>query len=193
MSDALSIDPKSSALLVMDLQNMMVGMLADANPLLAANAKLIDAARSKSLRVIYVVLGFRAGHPEIGATNTMFGQVKTGGLFVEGSNEAQIHSAVAPKASDLVVTKHRVGAFSGTDLELILRANQIDTLVLTGIATSGIVLSTLRHAADHDYRVVVARDCCADRDDEVHRVLMDKVFARQATVTSSEAIIAAIG
>ncbi len=193
MSDALSIDPKSSALLVMDLQNMMVGFVPDANPLLAANAKLIDAARAHSLRVIYVVLGFRAGHPEIGATNPVFGQVKTGGLFVEGSNEAQIHSTVTPKGGDLVVTKHRVGAFAGTDLELILRANKIDTLVLTGIATSGIVLSTVRHAADHDYRVVVARDCCADRDDEVHRVLMDKVFARQATVTNSEAIIAAIG
>jgi nicotinamidase-related amidase len=75
---------------------------------------------------------------------------------------------------------------------MVLRANAIDTLVLAGIATSGVVLSTLRHAADADYRLVVVEDCCADRDAEVHRVLMMKVFARQAAVLSSADAIAAI-
>jgi nicotinamidase-related amidase len=65
-------------------------------------------------------------------------------------------------------------------------------MVLAGIATSGVVLSTLRHAADADYRVVVVEDCCADRDPEVHRVLMEKVFARQATVVKSEDVAAAL-
>lgn len=71
---------------------------------------------------------------------------------------------------------------------MILRASHIDTLVLAGVATSGIVLSTVRHAADNDYRLVVAKDCCADRDEEVHRVLMEKVFTRQATVARAEEI-----
>lgn len=75
--------------------------------------------------------------------------------------------------------KHRMGAFSSTDLDMILRANGIQTLVLSGIATSGVVLSTLRYAAD--YRLVVVKDCCSDCDEEVHRVLLDKVFPRQAT------------
>jgi nicotinamidase-related amidase len=93
----------------------------------------------------------------------------------------------------VVVTKHRVGAFFGTDLDMILRAHDIDTLVLSGIATSGVVLSTLRHAADADYRLVVAADCCADADPEVHRVLTEKVFPRQASVTSGAEVIAALG
>ena len=75
-----------------------------------------------------------------------------------------------------------MSAFAGTDLEMILRANGVDTLVLAGISTSGVVTSTVRHAADADYRLVIVEDACADRDAEVHRVLLEKVLARQATV-----------
>jgi nicotinamidase-related amidase len=93
---------------------------------------------------------------------------------------------------DVVVTKHRVSAFAGTDLDMILRANHIETLVLAGIATSGVVLSTVRHAADADYRIIIVEDCCADRDPEVHRVLTEKVFARQTTVVKAQAALAAL-
>jgi nicotinamidase-related amidase len=68
---------------------------------------------------------------------------------------------------------------------MILRASGIETLLLAGIVTSGVVLSTVRHAADADYRLVVVEDCCADRDAEVHRVLMEKVFARWTTVAKA--------
>jgi nicotinamidase-related amidase len=82
-----------------------------------------------------------------------------------------------------------VGAFSGNELEMMLRARGAETLVLFGIATSGIVLSTVRQASDLDYRLVVVRDACADADDEVHRVLMDKVLARQATVLPAAELV----
>ena len=71
------------------------------------------------------------------------------------------------------MTKHRVGAFAGTDLEMILRAGEIDTLMLLGIATSGVVLSTLLDAADADYRLAVVTDCCADRDAELDACLKE--------------------
>jgi nicotinamidase-related amidase len=90
-----------------------------------------------------------------------------------------------------VVTKKRVSAFAGSDLQVVLRAQGIEELILTGIATSGVVLSTLRAAADMDYRLTVIADCCADRDDEVHRVLTTKVFPRQADVVSADEWIAA--
>jgi nicotinamidase-related amidase len=86
-----------------------------------------------------------------------------------------------------------VSAFAGTDLDLVLRANGIETLILTGIITSGVVLSTLRHAADADYRLLVVGDCCSDRDEEVHRVLLDKVFPQQATITTAAGLARAIG
>ena len=83
-----------------------------------------------------------------------------------------------------MVVKKRVSAFSGSDLEVLLRSLDVTHLVLTGIATSGVVLSTLREAADKDYRLTVLADGCLDADEEVHRVLIEKVFPRQAEVVS---------
>jgi nicotinamidase-related amidase len=92
---------------------------------------------------------------------------------------------VAPLAGEITVTKRRVSAFAGSDLDVVLRSLGVDSLVLTGIATSGVVLSTLRQAADLDFKITVLHDGCADSDDEVHRVLTQKVFPRQASVVSA--------
>ncbi|MGH6877728.1 MAG: cysteine hydrolase family protein [Rhizomicrobium sp.] len=193
MPDPLHIDPKTAALLVMDFQTLIVeGFASDKDALLARTARLIEVARGARLRVMYVVVGFREGHPEIDLRNITFGPIRQGSMFTLGSAETGIHSAVAPQPGDVVVTKHRVGAFYGTDLDIILRANGIDTLLLAGIATSGVVLSTLRHAADADYRIVVVSDCCADKDAEVHRVLLQKIFARQASIVTCEEVLAAL-
>ena len=61
-----------------------------------------------------------------------------------------------------------------------------------GHATSGVILSTVRLAADLDYNLIVVEDGCADRDPEVHTVLMEKVFPRQGTVVSSEEMVEAL-
>jgi nicotinamidase-related amidase len=93
----------------------------------------------------------------------------------------------------VVVTKRRVSAFAGSDLDVVLRAQSIGHLVLAGIATSGVVLSTLRQAADLDYQLTVLADGCLDADPEVHRVLLEKVFPRQAEVTSIAGWTAGLG
>ena len=187
------MDPKTSALLVMDFQTAVVEMVAaEKDALLSRTSKLIEAARGTGMRVIYVVVGFRAGYPEVSPRNQTFGPIRESGRFAEGSAGSEVHPAVRPKPGEVLVTKHRVSAFAGTDLDMILRANGIDTLVLAGIATSGVVLSTLRHAADADYRLVLVEDCCADRDPEVHRVLVEKVFVRQTTIVKSEAVVGAL-
>jgi nicotinamidase-related amidase len=192
MDDKLSLDPRTSALLVMDFQTSIVeGFAAEKDALLARTAALIESARRAGTRVIYVVVAFRAGYPEVSPRNKSFGAIRESGRFVEGSAGTEVHAAIAPRPGEVIVTKHRVGAFSGTDLEVVLRAGGIETLVLAGIATSGVVLSTVRQAADADYRVVVVGDCCSDRDPEVHRVLLEKVFARQTTVTTSAEAIRA--
>jgi nicotinamidase-related amidase len=192
----LKIAPKTTALLVMDFQTEIVAIAAadaaDQEALLSRTARLIDGARQAGARVLYVVVGFRAGYPEVSPRNASFASIRETGRFAPGAPGSEIHVAVAPGPGEVVVTKHRVSAFAGTDLEMILRASGIETLVLAGLATSGVVLSTLRHAADADYRIVVVEDCCADRDPEVHRLLMEKVFTRQATVARAEAIHAAL-
>lgn len=184
----LTLDPVRTALLVMDFQTPIVARYTDGrDALLARTAAVIAAARQKGVRVIYVVVGFRVGFPEISPRNAIFSRIKDSGGIA-----SDVHPRLAPAVDEVIVIKHRVGAFTGTDLEMILRANGIDTLVLCGIATSGVVLSTLRHAADADYRIVVVRDCCADADPEVHACLIDKVFPRQATVVGAAELQAAL-
>ncbi|HEY1690914.1 MAG TPA: isochorismatase family cysteine hydrolase [Polyangiaceae bacterium] len=194
MNAKLTVDPKTSALLVMDFQTAVVEMIAtEKDGLLARTAHVIDAARKAGMKIVYVVVAFRPGYPEVSPRHPSFGPIRETGRFIEGSAGTEVHAAVAPKPGDVTITKHRVSAFAGTDLDMILRSNGIDTLVLAGIATSGVVLSTVRHASDADYRLVVVEDCCADRDAEVHRVLTEKVFARQTTVVKSEAVVGALG
>jgi nicotinamidase-related amidase len=92
----------------------------------------------------------------------MVGGLAQAGAFKRGSEEATIYQALAPEEQYIVVRKGRVSAFSGSDLEVVLRAQDIDTLVLTGISTGGVVLSTVREAADKDFRIVLLADGCFD-------------------------------
>jgi nicotinamidase-related amidase len=190
----ITLEPSRTALLVMDLQADIVARIGDqAAPLIERAAGLVAAARKAQLSIIHVVVGFRPGYPELSPRNASFAAVAQNGRFVVTTPGADIVPAVRPADGDVVVVKHRVSAFAGTDLEMILRAKAIDTLVLAGFATSGVVLSTVRHGADADYRLVVVKDCCADADEEVHRVLTEKVFVRQATVISASEAAAALG
>ena len=110
---------------------------------------------------------------------------------VPGATDVDPRLGVA--AGEPVFRKTRIGAFSTTDLHDRLRARGVDTLVLAGISTSGVVLSTVRDAADKDYRLVVVADACSDLDAEVHRVLIEKVFPRQAEVVSTAEAVAELG
>jgi nicotinamidase-related amidase len=194
MSDTLNLDPSITAVLFMDFQQGILPRLGEAaGGLLQRAGEVLACARVTGAQVIFVRVGFRAGHPEISERNQSFSAVRQGGLYLDDSPECQIAGALAPLPTEPVVLKRRVSAFGTTDLEAILRARRIETLVLLGIATSGVVLSTVRHAADLDYRLVVASDGCADADAEVHRVLMEKVFPRQASVIPCAAVVAALG
>jgi nicotinamidase-related amidase len=176
----------NQALVLMDLQIEILPRLGDKAPAVLANAaSALAAARTAGMTVIHVVVGFRAGYPEVSPRNASFSMVaKMGGMIVTTPG-ANIAPQIKPREDEPVVVKHRVSAFAGTDLEMILRARGVTKLALCGIATSGVVLSTLRHAADADYECTVIADACADGDDEVHRVLTEKVFPRQATVIAT--------
>jgi nicotinamidase-related amidase len=188
MTELSPIDPGRAALLVMDYQVdvltrfMTASQSADA---IACVPGLLSAARNAGMMVIHVVVAFRPGHPEVSPRNTVFSSLKANGMMVAGSEGVAIHPAAAAREGELIVVKHRVSPFVGTDLETLLRANGIDTLVLAGVHTSGVVLSTVRQAFDLDYRLVVVRDCCADPDAEVHAMLLDTVIAKQATVVTA--------
>ncbi|KNC46115.1 isochorismatase-family hydrolase [Thecamonas trahens ATCC 50062] len=189
----------SAALILCDFQAGIIGsVLGEGEHEAVANgAKLLAKARAVGMPVFYVVVRFREGHPEVAASNKMFSGLaapKADGspntFLVESDPSAGIVDAVAPLPSEPVVVKRRVGAFSTTDLRTLLSAAGVDSLVLAGFSTSGVILSTVRAAADMDYRIVVAADACGDRSDTVHSVLCDSVFARQADVGVTDDVIA---
>ena len=189
MESPFTLDRAHTALLIMDYQNEVVARFGAANPgLLGRAASVLGAARRAGVPIIYVVVRFRAGYPEISPRNLSFARIREAGTLREGTPGAEIHPQVVPRSEDVIVVKRRVGAFSTTDLETILRAQGLTTLILLGIATSGVVLSTVRWAADMDYNLIVVEDCCADGDEEVHRVLTQKVFPRQALVVTSDSL-----
>ncbi len=175
-----------TALLVMDVQGATVKALEEKERFFNSLQKAIAAARENKIWVMYVVVGFRKGYPEVSPQNKMFSSIIDGTRSFDNEEDFKVAEEVAPHPGDILVTKKRVSAFAGSDLEIVLRAQQIQHIVLTGIATSGVVLSTLREAADKDFKITVLSDCCADRDEEVHRVLTTKVFPRQADVTTAE-------
>ena len=179
---------QDSVLLVMDMQSSIVSRIPDSEAILSQVTKAIVNARAKKVPVIYVVVGFRAGIPEISMNNKGFSALGDKNNWTAQAVEewAKIHPDVAPLADEVIVTKRRVSAFTGSDLEVILRAQNYQHLVLTGIATSGVVLSTTREAADKDYRITILSDACADGDQEVHHVLTTKVFPRQAEVITTD-------
>jgi nicotinamidase-related amidase len=170
MPELSHIDPRSAALLVMDYQVdaltrfMTAAQSADA---IACVPDLIAKARDAGMMVIHVVVVFRLGHPEVSPRNPPSSALKANGMLAAGSEGAAIHPAAAAREGEPIVVKRRVSPFVGADLETLLRANGIDTLVLAGVHTSGVVLSTVRHAGDLDYRLIVVRDCCADPDAEL--------------------------
>ncbi|MEI9994071.1 MAG: isochorismatase family protein [Rhizomicrobium sp.] len=180
--------PKSTALLLMDFQNVIVGMVGEAGgALLERASRARAAARAAGAAVMHIRVAFTdADYAAVSPRNKSFAALSKSRFITDGSEAAAIHAALAPAADEPVFTKTRVGAFSTTALERTLGERGIDTLVLAGIATSGVVLSTLRDAADKDYRLFVLADCCADQDAEVHRVLTEKVFPRQADVIGLE-------
>ena len=187
MPELLPIDPSSAALLVMDYQIdtltkfMTAAQSADA---IRCVPDLIAMARNADMMVIHVVVAFRPGHPEVSPRNLLFSVLKANGMALAESEGAAIHPAAAAREGEPIVVKHRISPFVGTDLETLLRARGIDTLVLAGVHTSGVVLSTVRHAGDLDYRLVVVRDCCADPNAEMHAMLLDTIIAKQAAVVT---------
>lgn len=179
---------QQTALLLMDIQGDTVKGLKEneKETFFVSLKKAIAAARENKIPVMYVVIGFRNGYPEVSANNKMFSSILSGARSFDKEEDYKVAEEVAPQKGDIVITKKRVSAFAGSDLEVILRAKQINHLVLAGIATSGVVLSTLREAADKDYNITVLSDCCVDRDEEVHRVLTTKIFPRQAETMTAE-------
>jgi nicotinamidase-related amidase len=183
------VDPRHTALLVMDYQPGIVDSLPDPDALLDRTAGAIELARGRGATIGYVRVAFEdADYDAMPATSRMAAVAASAGraAFHADSPTTAVHERVAPEPGDIVVRKIRVGAFSTTDLDEQLRARGITTLILAGISSSGVVLSTVRDASDRDYRLLVLADCCADREPDVHEFLVARIFTKQAQVIAGD-------
>ena len=100
-----------------------------------------------------------------------------------------LHPALEVRTEEPVIAKSHISAFEGTDLKVLLRAKDIDSLVLFGIITSGVVLSTALEAMDQDYRVLIVGDACADSDPELHACLLDRLLAKRTDVVTTAQVV----
>ncbi len=163
------VTPRTLALLNIDLQNVFVEgspIAAPEGPETVARVNRLSAAcRKAGVLVIHTAHRTRPDGSNVGVLGEIIPPVKEG-LIAQGSPAAALHSALQVEAGDLVLEKPRYGAFHGTDLELILRARGVDSVILTGIATNVCVESTAREANARDFRVFLMSDGTATRDME---------------------------
>jgi nicotinamidase-related amidase len=187
MPDRPTLDPKHTALLVMDYQAGIVAQLPDTGPLLDRVATAIDSTRRRGGHVGWVRVALNNAEFDAVPENSIFAAMASGERRPTMHADApttQILPELEPLPEDIAVRKIRVGAFTTTDLDQQLHARGVTTLVLAGISTSGVVLSTVREAMDRDYKIVVLSDACADRDPDTHAFLTGKVFPSHTHVTS---------
>ena len=170
----------------MDMQAAMLSSIAHtSSELLLKVSNAIAHARSNKVPIIYVTVGFRQGCPEVSESSCKsFAASKQRFAAMDMNEWLKIHPDVAPREGEVTVVKRRVSAFTGSDLEVILRAYNVRHLVLTGFSTSGVVLSTVCEATDKDYKLTVLSDGCADADLDLHNSLMTKFLPKRCDVMS---------
>ena len=194
MSVEEKLDTKRAAVLIMDYQHRQIqNQPEQKRKVLLKNARsVLDSARSHKIPVIHVEVRSRQGPPEFKPWDIERRQRSGKEDLGEPEEIIKIHPEAQPIGTEPVVTKRRIGPFSTTNLFDILLDLRVEQLVLLGISTGGVVLSVVRWAADSDFEIIVLADGCSDADEEVHRVLVEKVFPRQALVTSCDEFLQAL-
>lgn len=186
---APAIDAEDTALLVMDYQTGVLAQLrdlADPDALLARVEAAIADVRAHGGTIAYVRVGFtEQDWDAVPATNKTFAAAARYRVMHHQDPSTAIHERLTPEDGDITVRKIRYGAMSTTDLDRQLRERGITTLLIAGVTTSGVVLSTVIDAADRDYRIFVLSDAVDDPDAEAHQALIQHVFPSRAHVIST--------
>lgn len=185
-SSSVELDPKECALLVLGCQPGILNDLADAESLILKINAAVDIVRLHRGQIAFVRVAFdHLDYRFTPTTNKEFSALARQRRFPNGSHESAIHQALTVQSADVVVRTTRLGAFSTTNLDEQLTNLGITTLIVSGAHTSGALLSTVREAADRDYRLIVLSDCCSDPDAEAHRLLLTRILPRQAEITTA--------
>ena len=186
----IDIAPATTALVLIDLQNGIVGRsLAphDASGVIERSDRLARACRTSGATVIFVrvaideILRLPADAP-----------VQDPNAPPPPASASELTDRIRREPSDLIVTKRQWGAFYGTELDQMLRRRAIRTIVIGGIATNFGVESTAREAADRGYALVFAEDAMSSVSADAHRFATQTIFPRIGRVRDTDQIIAAL-
>jgi nicotinamidase-related amidase len=178
------IDPRRAALIVIDLQPTKLDALPDQDDLVDHVQQAVDLARYHGMLITYVRLGFDDADVYAASRANDRALAAVAGASAWRSNAAgtALYDSLQQRRHELAIRKTRSSAFTQTSLHEQMRERGVDTLVLAGLTTSGAILSTLRDAADRDYRVIVLADAIADPDPDLHRVIATKLIPRLANI-----------
>ena len=192
----VKLSTQNTGLSIQDMQNDIVKSGRPVVPLgetiLIANCKkLLAQARKLNVPVLYVQVTRRPDGRDIPRASLGSEMPLDAPPLVAGSQGAEIVSELLPLANEPIITKHTTSPFNTTDIEVYLRRFGINTLILTGYSTTGVVEGSLRDAKDKDYDCVIARDCCSAATEQEHLTCMDIVFPRMGWVANGDEIISA--
>jgi nicotinamidase-related amidase len=161
---------------------------------LEKTAAVLEAGRAAGMLVIYVNIAYRPGFPELKKpTYPLIESIQERNAFLRGSWDAEVPEELEPQPSDIIVINFDSSAFSHTDLDCILRANDIKQLFIAGVATNWVVESTTRYGAELGYDMHVLEDCCQAFSDELHAFAIEQTLPFYATIMQSSDFLAALG
>jgi nicotinamidase-related amidase len=172
MNDLVHKDGPSPYLAELDRRNTI-----------ANNAKAIAKARAAGVPVGFIRVGFSPDYREVSPNSPLFTGAKKAGRFKLGGWGTEVHPDLAPQPEDFDIIKHRVSPFYGTRMEPLLRAQGIDHIFITGISSSGVVLSTAKEGHDRDFIITIIEDCCCAGSEEDHQAVL-KICERFATIAT---------
>ncbi len=181
---------KRCALIVIDMVEAYFDpnspLYAEVESELASTIRLVDAARASDTLVIYTNVVFQAGGLDGG---TFFRKVPPLGAFLEGGPMGAFAQGLAPQEGELVISKQYPSAFFGTSLSSTLTAAGVDTLIITGVTTSGCIRATCIDTVSYGFIPIVVADACGDRHEAPHEANLFDMNAKYADVVSEQDVI----
>ncbi|MDP9223321.1 MAG: cysteine hydrolase [Actinomycetota bacterium] len=154
-------------------------------PSIARTVDALDAARAAQIAVVHVGNAWRDGHPDVNPHAPWMREAKAAGRSVQDTWGTEFFEPVAPIDGEFIVHKRAVSAFSGTELDRLLRVRDIFTIALAGSITNFAVEGTAREAADRGYRVLILEDCCESVSDEWQDFSMTQILPMIAEIVTT--------
>jgi len=176
---------KNPCLLIIDMQNDLTGPWA--RDCINHNVILLKSARENGIPVFFTQA---VAHPtRVGLGLSTFKPLREGKVIVEGTHGVEVIPELAPIEGEYIIRKRRPSAFFGTDLEIFLKSLNVDTIVTTGVTTSGCVRCTITDAFMRDYPVIVPRECVGEQSKTVHENNLFDIQAKFGEVMSTDKVI----